>query len=86
MDATPSQLVFGRDAILNTQFKADWHYIKNKKQSIVHKNNQRENAGCIPHKYKPGDKVLFYTKPTSKYGHDPWEGPCTIIEAMTMEP
>ena len=25
--ATPSQLVFGRDAILNTMFEADWNFI-----------------------------------------------------------
>ena len=29
--ATPMQLVFGRDAILNLKFKADWNYIKQKK-------------------------------------------------------
>ena len=28
--ATPMQLVFGRDAILNVQFEADWEYIKNR--------------------------------------------------------
>ncbi|MGL5934772.1 MAG: hypothetical protein ACRCZI_04020, partial [Cetobacterium sp.] len=29
--ATPSQLVLKRDAIHNVGFKADWHYIKNRK-------------------------------------------------------
>jgi transposase InsO family protein len=28
LQATPSQLVFGRDAILNVQYKADWTAIK----------------------------------------------------------
>ena len=27
LQATPMQLVFGRDAILNTQFKANWKLI-----------------------------------------------------------
>ena len=27
--ATPSQLVFGRDAILNTKFEADWKIFRN---------------------------------------------------------
>ena len=32
LQATPAQLVFGQDAILNTQFDADWTYIKQRKQ------------------------------------------------------
>ena len=40
--ATPTQLVFGRDAILNIRHKADWNYIKNQKQKLINKNNERE--------------------------------------------
>ena len=32
---TPTQLVFGRDAILNVLFKADWQYIKERKQKLI---------------------------------------------------
>ena len=32
--ATPSQLVFNRDAIHNINFKADWNNIKNCKQQL----------------------------------------------------
>ena len=28
LEATPMQLLFGRDAMLNVQFQADWKYIK----------------------------------------------------------
>ena len=35
--ATPSQLVFNRDAIHNINFKADWNYIKNQKQQLINK-------------------------------------------------
>ncbi len=31
--ATPMQLVFGRDALLNIQFEADWDYIAQRKQA-----------------------------------------------------
>jgi hypothetical protein len=42
--ATPMQLVFGRDAVLNTQFEADWKYIRDKKQKLIKQNNKGENA------------------------------------------
>jgi hypothetical protein len=40
--ATPMQLVFGRDALMNIKFKADWKYIKQRKQEIIMKNNKKE--------------------------------------------
>jgi hypothetical protein len=51
LQATPSQLVFGRDAILNIKFDADWRLIRERKQSIIKQKNKRENARRIPHKY-----------------------------------
>ena len=42
MQATPTQLVFGHDVLLNASFKADWQYIKEQKQKlIVQKTNER---------------------------------------------
>ena len=32
MQATPTQLVFGRDSILNTKFEANWAFIQQRKQ------------------------------------------------------
>jgi len=68
LQATPSQLVFGRDAILNTQFDADWFRIKQLKQKEIHRNNVNENSKRIQHIYKEGDKVLFKEITKSKYG------------------
>ena len=34
LEATPMQLVFGRDAMLPILHKADWKYIKEKKQRL----------------------------------------------------
>ena len=47
--ATPIQLVFGHDAILNVAFEADWQYIKERKLHRIVQNNKMENAKCIPH-------------------------------------
>lgn len=81
LQATPSQLVFGRDAILNTRFEANWNLIRRNKQRLIKKNNERENSKRIPHTYKPKEKVLCQSKPTlSKYGTNPWEGPYEITK------
>ena len=78
LHATLSQLVFGRDAILNTKFEANWNYIRERKQKIIRQNNKRENSKRIPHTYNVNDKVLFRRDDLSKYGQDPWDGPYKI--------
>ena len=40
---TPSQLVFGRDAILDINQEANWQLIKQCKQALMNKGNQKEN-------------------------------------------
>ena len=57
---TPSPLVFGRDAILNTKFEANWQLIKQQKQTVINTNNKQENEKRIPHQYNVGDKVLVH--------------------------
>jgi transposase InsO family protein len=76
--ATPSQLVFGRDAMLNVGFEADWQYIKERKQRLIVQNNKRENATRLPHVYSVGDQVLVATDPNRKYGEDRYKGPFEV--------
>jgi hypothetical protein len=66
LQSSPGQLVFGRDMIFNIQHTANWEYIKQRKQHLIHKNNKRENAGRIEHTYKVGDKVLLRRGTESK--------------------
>ena len=54
---TPSQLVFGRDAILNINQEANWQLIKQRKQVLINKGNQKENHSRQSHMYCTGDKV-----------------------------
>ena len=78
--ATPAQLVFGRDAILNVTFEADWNLIRERKQTLIRKNNQRENSKRKVHQYHVGDKVLLKKDILhAKFGSNPWEGPHTIV-------
>ena len=55
----PGQLVFGRDMILNIIHRANWEYIRQRKQERINKNNERENKKRIPHNYQVGDLVLL---------------------------
>ena len=59
LQATPAQLVFRQDSILNIQFDANWKLIKACEQAMIKRNNQMEHARCKPHKYGVGDKVLL---------------------------
>ena len=79
LNATPSQLVFGRDAMLNMAFEADWATIRARKQKRIDDNNRRENATRKEHKYATGDKILIKTDPNRKYGQNAYKGPYTII-------
>jgi transposase InsO family protein len=76
--ATPMQLVFGRDTILNTKFMADWNYIHQRKQKLIEENNRRENAKRILHTYRIGDKVLVKQHNQTKYGGPEYDGPYPI--------
>jgi transposase InsO family protein len=78
LQATPMQLVFGRDAMLNIKFQADWKLISERKQKLIRQNNMRENASRITHDYHIGDKVLYLKTSTSKYGDDTYAGPYTV--------
>ena len=79
LNATPSQFVFGRDAMTNVKVKADWTIIRNRKQKRIDENNRRENANRKEHKYSVGDQILIKTDPTRKYGQNAYKGPYRII-------
>ena len=75
---TPTQLVFGRDAILNTRHEADWHIIKKRKQDLINRGNDRENRSRLEHTYKVGDKVLLKNEWKTKFNQDAYKGPLVI--------
>mgnify|MGYP000473878471 FL=1 len=75
---TPTQLVFGRDAILNTRHEADWKIIKDRKQRLINRGNERENKNRKDHTYRVGDKVLLKNEWKTKFNQDAYKGPYTI--------
>jgi Bacterial SH3 domain len=63
--------VFGWDSILNTNFEANWAFIKQRKQEIIARNNEREHASLIKYTYTPNDKVMYKNVMDSKFSADP---------------
>ncbi len=80
--ATSTQLVFGRDALLNVSFEADWQYIKERKQQRILQNNRRENATRRDHDYKVNDQVLIRLPNGRKFGRDLYSGPHTVTHVF----
>ena len=76
--ATPSQLVFGRDAILYTKFEANRYLIRKRKQALINKNNEAENSKRKEYQYQIGQKVIVRQDPSRKYGTNAYEGPYEI--------
>ena len=83
LQATPGQLVFGRDMILPTEFKANWAAITLRKQTIINKSNKQENRKRIPHQYSVGDKVLLELPGKTRKMSAPREGPYEIVHVST---
>ena len=78
LKATPMQLVFGRDAMLNIPFTANWKVIQQRKQQLIEQNNAKENAKRLPHTYRVGDLVCVKQEQSSKFGRTAYKGPYSI--------
>jgi transposase InsO family protein len=83
LDATPGEIIFGRDMILPIQFKADWAAIIERKRSQVAKDNTRENKTRVPHVYNTGDLVLLTRPGILPKLSTPREGPYKILRVFT---
>jgi transposase InsO family protein len=82
LKATPTQLVFGRDAILNSTYVPDWDAIKQQKQQKIIENNRRENAKRKDYTYKVNNQVLHLDAQKYKYGRDVYNGPYKILQVF----
>jgi hypothetical protein len=78
MHATPMQLVYGRNAIHNICFEANWQYIKARWQRVIHCNNECENVQRTPHMYLPGHRFMLSQHQERKYGIPKYKGPYTV--------
>ena len=67
LQASPMQLVFCQDAILNIKHVSNWEHIWQRKKMLINHNNKRENMRRNNHQYKVGDKILAKRKKNSKH-------------------
>ena len=81
LKATPAELVYGRDMIFHRSQVPNWDLIRRQKQTLIDKNNKRENSKRTPHEYRVGDKVLYQRRSRTKQKHDrPYDGPFIILK------
>jgi len=78
--AMPTQLVFGRDAMLNASFQADWQFNKEQKQRLIIQNNKHENAKRKPHTHNVGNVVVVKAGAGRKHGSNPYLNPMRITQ------
>jgi hypothetical protein len=83
LQATPGQLVFGRDMLLNIPFKADWAAIRKRKQDLIGKGVVRANRSRVPHQYRVGDAVLYHTPGKIPKMQQPRTGPHTVTQVYS---
>ena len=65
--------------IHNVNHVANWEHIRQRKQTLVDKNNDRENKSRIPHSHKTGNKVVS-KRGTENECEPPNEGPHSILK------
>ena len=83
LQATPGQLAFGRDMIVNATYMANWHAIKERKQQNTLYNNARENKSRQTHDYQPGQFVYIKNKDIKRKLNPDKAGPFEIISVHT---
>jgi hypothetical protein len=77
-DATPAQLVFGRDMLFDLSFQVDWNQVRARKEAATEANNSRENSRRLPHRYQVGDQVLLDRNILQRKLSPPRDGPYEI--------
>ena len=79
LQASPMQLVFGRDAILNVKHFSNWEHIRQRTQTRINENNKRENNSRRDYTYSLGDKHLVKSRKKSKDELE-FDGPYEITQ------
>ena len=83
LDATPAQLVFGRDMLFNMQSLINWKEISLRKQQSVDRANRRENSKRVDYDYSVGDQVYIVKDKIHRKLDGPKTGPYPITNVYT---
>ena len=82
-DATPAQLVYNRDMILNIAHMANWKSLADKRQQQINKDNMRENSKRVHHDYAVEDKVYIIRDGIYRKLEAPHLGPYPITQVYS---
>jgi hypothetical protein len=82
-DATPGELVFGRDMIFHDTFRANWQAIHMHKVRDTLRNNLMGKNKISNHIYKDGDYVLVTDYDIKRKMMAPNKGPYLINKVLT---
>ena len=80
LQASPAQLVFGRDMLLPVKFVADWAQIRHQRQQRINQSNKRENAARLAHDYQIGEHVILATPGLLPKAKRPRTGPYKVTQ------
>ena len=83
LQASPAQLIFGRDMILPIKFNANWARIRANRQRMIDQSNIRENKKRLIHEYKVGDKILLDKPGLLRKLSTPRTGPYLVRKVHT---
>ena len=82
-DATPAQLVFGRDMMFNLSTLVNWKELSIRKQALVDKNTLRENRKRIDYDYQIDDLVYVTKDGIFRKLDSPKKGPYPVTEVFS---
>ena len=80
----PSQLIFGRDYMLNILHEANWKLIQARKQRIILQNNTRKNRKRNPYIYNVGNNLIIKGDQSAKYANTAYKGPYTVTARYAL--
>ena len=79
-DATPAQLVFGRDMLINIKALVNWKELTKRKQKSIDKANLRENHNRVDYDYKINQLVYVVKDGIHRKLDSPKMGPYKVTE------
>ena len=82
LHASPGQIVFGRDMIINATYLANWKFQQLQRQKQMTLNNKKENRSRTPHSYQIGD-LAYIRRSGIEQKLSPMQGPFRIDEIHT---
>jgi len=79
MEASPGQLIFGRDMLFDVSFIANWQILKDRRREAALDNAMRENKSRVYHEYKSGDQVLLSRDKLQRKMNAKRDGPYQVV-------